>query len=60
MNRKTDRLTETQVGEDRYLVCDTDAGIVPVGADVTDGTHDEVVFTVTHLLPTSKMIISLL
>lgn len=38
---------------DRYLVGDADAGIVPVGADITDGTHDEVVSTVTHFLPTN-------
>lgn len=34
-----------------YLVGVTDVGIVPVGADVADGTHDEGVSAVAHLLP---------
>lgn len=34
-----------------YLVGDTDAGVVPVGADVTQRTHDKGVSTVTHLSP---------
>lgn len=35
-----------------YLVDNTDAGVVPVGTDVTERTHDETVSTVTHFLPT--------
>lgn len=38
---------------DMYLVGDTDAGVVPGRADVTDGAHDKAVRAVTYLLPTN-------
>lgn len=41
-------------GGGRYLVGDADAGVVPVGADITERTHDEAVSATTQLVPTNS------